>query len=173
MYCYQNSEHIICMSKFHIRLCRLHKTPFWINLFLHFEDLCYSSENAKFFIHISTLYSPLVLVCGLQKSFISCSWIVLNYFRPRLIFEYVERLEERRLKKTVGNKYPRVRRDDGKSVKILIDRSTFNVDGASLSRLIGSSGAKFICRKSLTLEHDEYDNLYFWHDGKASQHHFE
>jgi hypothetical protein len=60
---------------------------------------------------------------------------------------------------TVGNRYDG-RRDDGKSVKILIDRRAFNVDGASLSRLIGSSDAGFIYRKSLTLEDDDFDSLY-------------
>jgi len=76
-------------------------------------------------------------------------------FRPRLFTEYVKKLEESFLTKTVLDNYLQRRRGDGRCVKIL----KFSLAGASLCKLIGSSGARSVCQKSLTSEDDEGDDL--------------
>lgn len=170
-----NFEHTTCVPKFHVPLYRLHKTflhgYFILNKIIsEFWELVLEIRQRQVF---PSTFRHCTCCSSLCSGYRNNSFHVVEMFwinlRPRLFTEYVERLEESCLTKTVLGKYLQRRRDDGKCVKIL----TFNVARASLCRLISFSGARAVCQKSLTPEDDEGDDLYHWHGVKGSQHHSE
>jgi hypothetical protein len=158
------------VPKFHVSIYRLHKT------FLHgysvlnklvseFWELALEIKTTPRFSSSFRHCTRCSFLCSGKRnnSFHVVEMFWIN-FRPTLFTEYVERLDERLLTKTVLDKHLQKRRGDGRYVKIL----TFIVAGTILCRLKGSSDARSFCRKSLTSEDDEGDDLHHWHEVKGS-----
>jgi len=160
-YYHENFEHATCVTKLHVPLYRLHKTYFWI------LKTCVRNQAMPSFSSTFRRCTRCSFLCsGYRVNLFHVVEMFWISFRTRLFTEYVKKLEESFLTKTVLDKYLQRRRGDGRCV-------TFSLAGASLWRLKGSSGARSVCQKRLTSECDEGDDMHHWHEVKGSQHHSE